>query len=160
MTVQEAVKQSKSGGLFSRRLIAYAQEQIRADEDLICAAIVPVNCTILQGGDRTDYLYRMGNSYKIKAILCVTTKRMTFYNSFFHDDAFIIDMPFCENPRLDVGTGMDRLGVGGMKIVNEKYSCFLSGNKKLMNHLKSGIMAAMMIYQDHFAQPTPEQITE
>ena len=40
MTVAEAVKDSKSGGLFNRALIEYGQSQLREDEDLVCAAIV------------------------------------------------------------------------------------------------------------------------
>ena len=42
MTVAEAVKDSKSGGLFNRALIEYGQSQLREDEDLVCAAIVYV----------------------------------------------------------------------------------------------------------------------
>ena len=42
MTVAEAVKDSKSGGLFNRALIEYGQSQLRGDEDLVCAAIVYV----------------------------------------------------------------------------------------------------------------------
>jgi hypothetical protein len=51
---------------------------------------------------------------------------------------------------MDIDSG--GIGVGGIKLIGSSYDCFIAGNKKLINHLKSGILAASMIYRDHFAQ--------
>ncbi|MEG1525190.1 MAG: hypothetical protein RRZ24_05850 [Clostridia bacterium] len=149
MTVKEAVKQSRSGGIFDNGLIRYAQTRISPEEDLVCAAIVTVNDTKVTSEEKNSYLLRMGNSYRIRAILCITTKRMVFYNNILGDD-FYIDMPFSENPKMDTGGKMNGIGVSGIRLISREHNCFIVGNKKLMNHLKSGIMAAMMIYQDYF----------
>ena len=76
MTVAEAVKDSKSGGLFNRALIEYGQSQLREDEDLVCAAIVYVTRRAAdRDGAQSGYLARAGVSSKIKMLLCVTTRR-------------------------------------------------------------------------------------
>ena len=72
MTVAEAVKDSKSGGLFNRALIEYGQSQLREDEDLVCAAIVYVTRRAADhDGATSGYLARAGVSSKIKMLLCV-----------------------------------------------------------------------------------------
>ncbi|MPN13007.1 hypothetical protein SDC9_160327 [bioreactor metagenome] len=149
MTVLEAIKQSKTGGICKKTLADYAQSQLAADEDLICAAIVYVNYQRLGDGAKASYLERMQRSSKIKAIFCVTTKRLLFLNNTFGTD-FRIEMRLADNPRMDIDRG--GLGVGGIKLIDASCNCFIAGNKKLINRLKSGILAASMIYRDHFAQ--------
>lgn len=148
MTVLEAIRQSKTGGLFKKALAAYAESQLTADEDLVCAAVVYVNYQRLGGGVKASYLERMQRSSKIKAVFCVTTKRLLFLNNTFGMD-FCIEMRLSDNPRMDIDSG--GIGVGGIKIMDATCSCFIAGNKKLINRLKSGILAASMIYRDHFA---------
>lgn len=81
MTVAEAVKDSKSAGLFNRALIEYGQSQLREDEDLVCAAIVYVTRRAADhDGAPSGYLARAGVSSKIKMLLCVTTRRLVFFN--------------------------------------------------------------------------------
>ncbi len=147
MTVAEAVKQSKSGAFFHKKQISYAQKQIREDEDLICAAYVTVNRMQLHGIESSSYLTRMQDSTKLNCILCVTTERIVFYNYAF-GSAISYELALKENPRLDARMAKSGVGVGGLRIYNDDSSYYISGNRKLINYLKSGIMAAFMIYQD------------
>lgn len=147
MTVAEAVKQSKSGSLFHRKQISYAQSQMRDDEDLICAANVTLNRMLLHGGERSTYLTRMHDSTKLNCILCVTTERIVFYNYAF-GSAIEYELPLSENPKLDARMAKNGVGVGGLHVFDDNCSYYISGNRKLINYLKSGIIAAFMIYQD------------
>lgn len=156
MTVAEAVKQSKSHGLFHRKLIEHAQMQLTADEDLICAAIVMVTRMVSDPGrQKMNYLNRMERSSRIKAVFCVTTKRLLFY-SYAFGGGIAYDLLLCENPKLDAGEAKSGVGIGGLRLYDREASYYITGNRKLINFLKSGIMAAFMIYQDHFNSGSQE----
>lgn len=159
MTVAEAVKQSKSRGLFNGKLIAYAQSQLADDEDLICAAVVMVTRTHLMADKKKmNYLNRMENTSRVKALLCATTKRIAFF-SYALGSGISYSLPLCENPKLDASESKSGIGVGGLRLVTREAIYFISANRKLINFLKSGIMAAFMIYQDRFV-PKPEAAEE
>ena len=147
MTVAEALKQSKSRGLFHGKLIAYAQSQLTPQEDLLCAAIVMLTKMQLGGEHKLKYLNRMESSSKIKMLLCVTTKRLVFFNYMF-GSAITYELPLAQNPRLDATQSKKGVGVGGLKLLTPEATYYIAGNRKLTNYLKSGILAAFMVYQD------------
>lgn len=148
MTVAEAVKDSKSGGLFNRALIEYGQSQLREDEDLVCAAIVYVTRRAAdRDGAQSGYLARAGVSSKIKMLLCVTTRRLVFFNYMF-DSALAYELPMDALPVLDASGSKTGYGVGNLRLSCRGDVYFIEANRELTNHLKSGIMAAMMIYRD------------
>lgn len=157
MTVAEAVKQSKNRGLFHKRLIEHAQKQIAADEDLVCAAIVMVTRMVSDPAhEKMNYLNRMERSSKIKAVFCATTKRLLFY-SYALGSGIAYELPLHENPTLDAAEAKNGVGVGGLRIYDRKACYYITGNRKLIHFLKSGIMAAFMIYQDHFIPKAQER---
>ena len=148
MTVAEAVKDSKSGGLFNRALIEYGQSQLREDEDLVCAAIVYVTRRAAdRDGAQSGYLARAGVSSKIKMLLFVTTRRLVFFNYMF-DSVLEYELPMDASPVLDASGSKPGYGVGNLRLSCRGDVYFIEANRKLTNHLKSGIMAAMMIYRD------------
>ena len=104
MTVAEAVKDSKSGGLFNRALIEYGQSQLREDEDLVCAAIVYVTRRAAdRDGAQSGYLARAGVSSKIKMLLCVTTRRLVFF-SYMFDSVLEYELPMDASPAANPAT--------------------------------------------------------
>lgn len=148
MTVAEAVKISRSGGLFSRSLIAYGQSQLRESEDLVCAAVVYVTRqAAISPGAKPGYLARAEASSKIKMLLCVTTRRLVFFNHAF-GSALTYELPMSASPVLDSSRSKNGYGVGSLRLTCGGDSYFIAANRKLTNHLKSGILAAMMIYRD------------
>lgn len=156
MTVAEAVKQSKSRGLLNGKLIGYAQSQLRADEDLVCAAVVMVTRMQLRGEKKKlNYLNRMESTSRVKSMLCATTKRIVFF-SYAFGSGLCYELPLAENPKLDTAESKTGVGVGGLRLLSRDASYYISGNRKLINFLKSGIMAAFMIYQDHFVKKPEE----
>ena len=151
MTVAEAVKDSKSGGLFNRALIEYGQSQLREDEDLVCAAIVYVTRRAAdRDGAQSGYLARAGVSSKIKMLLCVTTRRLVFF-SYMFDSVLEYELPMDASPVLDASGSKPGYGVGNLRLSCRGDIYFIEATRKLTNHLKSGIMAAMMIYKDKLA---------
>ena len=148
MTVAEAVKISRSSGLFNRSLIAYGQSRLRDNEDLVCAAIVYVTRQAAISGDtKPGYLARAESSSKIKMLLCVTTRRLVFFNHAF-GSAITYELPMDASPVLDSSRSKNGYGVGSLRLTCGGDSYFIEANRKLTNHLKSGIMAAMMVYRD------------
>lgn len=148
MTVAEAVKSSRSGGLFDRSLIAYGQSQLRDDEELVCAAVVYVTRQAANHSSaKQSYLARAEASSKIRMLLCVTTRRLVFFNYMF-GSALMYELPMAASPVLDSSRSKSGYGVGSLRLTCGGDSYFIAANRKLTNHLKSGIMAAMMVYGD------------
>ena len=79
-------------------------------------------------------------------LLCVTTRRLVFFNYMF-DSVLEYELPMDASP-VDASGSKPGYGVGNLRLSCRGDVYFIEANRKLTNHLKSGIMAAMMIYRD------------
>lgn len=151
MTLNEALKQSKCRRFLRKSLIEYGQTQLSTDDELVCAAIVStVRRETGVGSKRPSYLEKAGSSTKTKMLVCVTTERILLV-SYLFGSRIVYELAFRDAPRLDASGTKGGIGLGSLTLRCGQEEYFFSGNRKLMNHLKSGIMAAFMIYGDHIA---------
>lgn len=58
------------------------------------------------------------------------------------------ELPMSASPVLDSPRSKNGYRVGSMRLTCGGDSYFIAANRKLTNHLKSGILAAMIIYRD------------
>lgn len=148
MTLNEALKQSKCRRFLRRSLIEYGQTQLTAEDELVCAAIVSTVRRETSGGKRMNYLEKAGSSTKTKMLVCVTTERIVLV-SYLFGSGIVYELSFRDAPRLDASHAKGGIGIGSLTLRCGQEEYFFTGNRKLINHLKSGIMAAFMIYGDH-----------
>lgn len=148
MTLTEALQQSKCRRFLRKGLIRYGEDQLTQSDDLVCAAIVPtIRRERKEKGGKMSYLEKAGSSSKTKMLLCVTTERILFI-SYLFGSGMVYELPFQNAPKLDAAKAKSGFGLGSLTILCDSVQYEITANRKLINHLKAGIMAAFMIYGD------------